>query len=59
MPIREVTWVLSEDGGEREAWVGVYAATPTIDGVGDLVDGRDGREELNVGFGGLEWVFRD
>jgi uncharacterized protein len=31
IPIREVTWVLSE-GDEKEVWVGVYAATPTVEG---------------------------
>ena len=27
-PLRECTWILSE-GGEKEFWVGVYAARPT------------------------------
>lgn len=52
LPIREVTWVLSEDAGEREVWVGVYAATPKGMEEGD-------REKLVVGFEGLEWEFRD
>lgn len=33
LPIREVTWVLSDVDGkgvDREAWVGVYAATPKV-----------------------------
>ncbi|KAH8590983.1 hypothetical protein B0O99DRAFT_633404 [Bisporella sp. PMI_857] len=43
-PVREVTWVFGEDG-EREAWVGVYAAKPTAN--------EDG-SELAVGFKGWE-----
>ncbi|KAH7409758.1 hypothetical protein BKA64DRAFT_732341 [Cadophora sp. MPI-SDFR-AT-0126] len=54
--IREVTWLLSlakdkdRKPREREAWVGVYAATPTI---------REGRKPLDVRFGGFEVVLRD
>lgn len=33
VPIREVTWVLSE-GDERECWVGVYVARPTASAEG-------------------------
>jgi len=29
-PIREVTWVLSQGEAKKEAWVGVYAATPKV-----------------------------
>lgn len=42
IPVREVTWVLSEK--EQEVWVGVYAAKPT----------EGGSEELVVGFRGWE-----
>ena len=31
VPIREVTWILSEPA-ETECWVGVYTATPKTDG---------------------------
>lgn len=31
VPIREVTWLLSE-AAETECWVGVYTATPKADG---------------------------
>ncbi|KAH7407632.1 hypothetical protein BKA64DRAFT_426340 [Cadophora sp. MPI-SDFR-AT-0126] len=54
--IREVTWLLSlakdEDGKpkEREAWVGVYAATPTIE---------EGAKPLDVRFEGFELELRD
>ena len=40
IPLREVTWVLSEK--EQEIWVGVYAATPTTE--------RGGRGKLVVEF---------
>ena len=50
LPIREVTWVLSEKPGEREVWVGVYAATPN--------PAKEG-EELEVLFEGLEYGFRE
>ena len=29
IPVREVTWILSE-GDDKECWVGVYAANPTV-----------------------------
>ena len=44
VPVREVTWVLSE-GEEKEVWVGIYAAKP--------IKGEEG-EELVVGFSGWE-----
>jgi uncharacterized protein len=53
-PVREVTWVLSEkgeEGSDREAWVGVYAATPT-----GMEEGS--RAELEVRFEGLEFSER-
>ncbi|KFY35915.1 hypothetical protein V494_05499 [Pseudogymnoascus sp. VKM F-4513 (FW-928)] len=40
IPLREVTWVLSEK--EQEVWVGVYSATPTTE--------RNGRGKLVVEF---------
>lgn len=40
IPLREVTWVLSEE--EQEVWVGVYSATPTTE--------RNGRGKLVVEF---------
>ena len=33
VPIREVTWILSE-GVEKECWVGIYAAKPTASAAG-------------------------
>ncbi|PVH84516.1 hypothetical protein DL98DRAFT_512425 [Cadophora sp. DSE1049] len=54
--VREVTWLLSlakhEDGNpkEREAWVGVYAATPTV---------VEGANPLDVKFEGFELELRD
>lgn len=46
VPIREVTWILSE-GDEMECWVGVYVARPTV--------GPGGKEEgLVVDFKGWE-----
>jgi len=33
VPLRECTWVLSEE--DQDVWVGVYAATPTIEGRGE------------------------
>jgi len=54
--VREVTWLLSlakdEDGKpkEREAWVGVYAATPTI---------IEGAKPLDVQFEGFQLDLRD
>ena len=47
VPIREVTWVLSEPDAEV-CWVGVYAATPTIGGPDDE------SKPLNVKFEGWE-----
>lgn len=47
IPIREVTWALSEPGADV-CWVGVYAATPTV-GVPD-----DETGPLNVKFEGWE-----
>lgn len=49
-PIREVTWVLS-DQDVKEVWVGVYAATPTGMEEGD-------RKAFNVHFEDLKWQFR-
>lgn len=54
-PIREVTWVFSDDeeltgkgDREREIWVGVYAATP-------ILEGRKGEgDALTVRFEGWE-----
>jgi regulation of enolase protein 1 (concanavalin A-like superfamily) len=34
IPVREVTWILSEGGDDKECWVGVYAAKPTVSAVG-------------------------
>ncbi len=31
IPVREVTWILSE-AAETEVWIGVYTATPNADG---------------------------
>lgn len=45
-PLRECTWMLSEEG---EAWVGVYAATPTVKD-----EKGEGREALEVRFKGWE-----
>ncbi|KAI9739951.1 MAG: hypothetical protein M1818_005007 [Claussenomyces sp. TS43310] len=53
-PVRDVTWLASEeegDGEERVVWVGVYAATPTLPKEGK-------REQLEVGFRGLRYGFR-
>jgi hypothetical protein len=50
VPVREVTWVLSE-GNEKEVWVGVYAATPTF-------EGRKEGDELKVDFEGWELEIR-
>jgi len=55
VPIREVTWVLSEGvgdaGQERECWVGVYAAKPTV--------GTDGeRKGLIVEFRDFELIVK-
>lgn len=47
IPIREVTWALSQPGAEI-CWVGVYAATPTTVGV-EALD-----KSLNVKFEGWE-----
>jgi regulation of enolase protein 1 (concanavalin A-like superfamily) len=47
VPVREVTWVLSEPE-ERECWVGVYTAMPKA-------DGRD----LEVKFEGWELEVRE
>jgi uncharacterized protein len=52
VPIREVTWALSELDAEV-CWVGVYAATPTI-------GGPDNKSEpLNVTFRGWELEVRE
>jgi regulation of enolase protein 1 (concanavalin A-like superfamily) len=51
VPVREVTWVLSE-GDERVAWVGVYAAKPTAD------EGEAESKELQVNFTGWELDLR-
>jgi hypothetical protein len=33
IPIREITWILSEDeGDQKEVWVGIYTAMPNADG---------------------------
>jgi len=50
IPIREVTWVFADENLSegKELWVGVYAATPTV-------EGRKGEEDgLVVGFEGWE-----
>lgn len=49
IPLREVTWVLSEK--EQEIWVGVYAATPTTE--------RGGRGKLVVEFRDWELEVRN
>jgi regulation of enolase protein 1 (concanavalin A-like superfamily) len=46
LPVREVTWVLDVDA-ETECWIGVYAATPIMEGrakgdAGGLVVGFEG-----------------
>ncbi|KAG0649173.1 Regulation of enolase 1 [Hyphodiscus hymeniophilus] len=46
IPVREVTWILSE-GDEKECWVGVYAAKPTESSKGT-------EPELVVDFKGWE-----
>jgi regulation of enolase protein 1 (concanavalin A-like superfamily) len=52
VPIREVTWALSEPAADV-CWVGVYAATPTV-------GGPDSRSEpLNVTFKGWELEVRE
>lgn len=47
VPLRECTWILSSQGHgggqERKAWVGVYAATP-------IVEGRGAEDGLEVEF---------
>lgn len=45
VPLRECTWVLSEE--EQDVWVGVYAATPTV-------EGRKEEDALVVKFDGWE-----
>ena len=52
VPIREVTWVLSEPDAEV-CWVGVYAATPTIGGPDDE------SKPLTVKFEGWELEARE
>ncbi|CZT09979.1 uncharacterized protein RAG0_14583 [Rhynchosporium agropyri] len=46
-PLREITWILSPQGNggspDREAWVGIYAATP-------ILEGRDKNGALCVEF---------
>jgi uncharacterized protein len=48
IPIREVPWILSAEGKDVKAWVGVYAASPKPDG-----------KELKVGFQGWELDLTD
>jgi len=55
IPIREVTWVLSE-AGEMECWVGVYAATPTIEG-SSIKNGTE--HELKVQFSGWQLQIKE
>jgi len=55
MPVREITWALSDvdgngKGEESVCRVGVYAATPTV---------GDGRAELEVAFRGLNYEFKE
>jgi regulation of enolase protein 1 (concanavalin A-like superfamily) len=54
IPIREVTWVLSgEIDKEADVWVGVYAATPIMEG------GRIEGEALEVKFENFKLVSKD
>lgn len=47
LPVREVTWVFEGvDEGEKECWVGIYAAKPTT-------DQDDQHRQLKVMFDGL------
>jgi regulation of enolase protein 1 (concanavalin A-like superfamily) len=52
IPIREVTWALSEPGTDV-CWIGVYAATPTTAREGTV------NNSLNVKFEGWELETRD
>lgn len=49
IPVREVTWILSE-GDEKECWIGVYAAKPTANAEGTerglVVDFKDWELDL-------------
>lgn len=53
VPVREVTWALSDEDGENMCWLGVYAATP-MPKVGEPRD-----EGLKVSFRGLKYEFRE
>ena len=48
IPIREVPWILSAEGKDVKAWVGVYDASPKPDG-----------KELEVRFEGWELDLTD
>ncbi|KAG4435298.1 hypothetical protein IFR05_009224 [Cadophora sp. M221] len=56
VPLRENTWILSPSGNggspDREAWVGVYAATP-------ILQGRDEIGALSVEFRDWELELED
>lgn len=54
VPVREVTWALSEPGNEI-CWIGVYAATPTISVEGGPLNTS---EPLHVMFEGWELEVR-